>query len=178
MRKSVSVFLLVLSFLTVLGAGLVTAKTLDKASPKLANQVNESLSGARVAHVDSQFILWAPSKSITKREVKTVVWAIPTGAAEVSQERVRSGTKRITEELPKPLQKEINGVVVVIMDELSICDDVKTVLYTGPIETNLRIGIFSTSKDPDIDDIEKSIVAALSNETDEEINSKNTEAAW
>lgn len=157
----------------VLGAGSVAAKTLDKASPKLANRVEGSLLSKEGILKENQVILWTPSKSITSRRTKAVAWAIP---SDLSHEELSS-----REELPESFQKEIESVGVVIMDEMSICKNVKTVIYSAPVETNTRIGIFSTSEDLDIDTIKESVVAALLSETDqdEEQLSKQTKvAAW
>lgn len=160
MRRNAVVFLLVLSLLMVLGAGFVAAKTLDKASPKLANRVDNSLLSKEGILKEDRVILWTPSKSITSKRTKAVAWAIP---SELSDEELSS-----KKELSKPLQREIESVGVVIMDELSICKNVKTVLYSAPIEANTRIGIFSTSEDLDINTVKESIVGALLSDSDED----------
>ncbi len=173
MRKSVREFLLVLSLFIVLGAGSVAAKPLDKASPILANQVDGSLLSKEGILKENQIILWTTSNNITGKRTKAVAWAIP---SDLSDEEL-SGR----EKLPEPLRKEVKAVGVVIMDELSICKNVKTVLYSVPIETNTRIGIFSTSENLGMDTIKESIVAALASETDEdkELTSKQAKvAAW
>ncbi len=173
MRKFTSVFLLGLLLVTLLGVGTVTAKLLDKASPKLASRVGGSLLSKNGVLKENQVILWTPSKSITSKSTKVVAWAIP---SELSGKELSS-----KEELPEPLRKEIESVIVVIMDELSISKKVKPVLYSAPVETNKRIGIFSTSENLGMDTIKDSIVGALLSETDEdeELLSKQTKvAAW
>lgn len=172
MRKFAGVFLLGLLLVSLLGSGVVTAKLLDKASPKLANRVESSLLSKEGVLKENQVILWTPSKSITSKRTKAVAWAIP---SDLSDEELSS-----RKELPEPLRKEIESVGVVIMDELSI-PNVKTVLYSSPVEKNTRIGIFSTSKDLDVETVKESIVGALLSETDEdeELLSKQTRVvAW
>ena len=168
MRKKLAIPLLVLSFLLVLGVGSLTAKRLDKASPKLANSVEGSLLSEVGILKNKNVILWTPSEKITSENTKVAAWAIPADRSE----KELSAKK----ELPEPLRKEIDAVAVVIMDKLPNCKNVKTVFYWTPTETNTRIGIFSSSKDLDTDTIKESIAAALSEETDEdeELTSKSS----
>lgn len=173
MRKLLSVFLLGLLLVSLLGIGAVMAKPLDKASPILAGQFNNSHLFEDNYLEENQVILWTPSNDIGGKKVETVAWAIP---SDISSKKVSSN-----DELPEPHQKELEAVGVVIMDELSICQNVKTVLYSAPIETNKRIGIFSASEDLDIDTIKESIKEALLSETDEDekLLSKSTKVvAW
>lgn len=170
MRKFLSVLLIVPILAILLVFSPATAKPLDKASPILAGQFNNSLLFKDNYLQKNQVILWAHSNNIKDKGPKTVVWAIPSDASEELPNK---------KELPEPLRKEIDAVGVVIMDELSISGEVKTVIYSAPWETKKRIGIFSASKDLRKDEIRESIVAALSNETDddEKLTSKQIKVA-
>lgn len=173
MRKFLSVFLPCLLLVTLLGIGAVMAKPLDKASPILAGQFNNSRLFEKNYLKEDQVILWTPSSDIKSKKVKTVAWAIP---SDLSDKEPSSN-----DELPEPLQKELEAVGVVIMDELSISKNVKTVLYSAPIETDWRIGIFSASEDLDIDTIKESIIGALLSETDEDeeqLSKQTRVVAW
>jgi len=120
MRKTLAIPLLVLSFLLVVGVGSITARTLDKAGPKLANQVKEALSEVGILD-DNRVILLTPSKNITSGSTKEVAWAIPSEKYSVEGRCVKN-------QLPTPLLKEVEAVGGV-MNQSTNCKNVKTVIY-------------------------------------------------
>lgn len=94
----------------VLGVSATTAKLLDKASPKLASQMNNSLFNNSFMNENLQIdevILWPPSEDINSKQTRVVAWAIP---SKFSEKEISS-----QKDLPQPYQKEIKAIGVVIM---------------------------------------------------------------
>ncbi|MFO7815578.1 MAG: hypothetical protein R6V14_07620 [Halanaerobiales bacterium] len=156
MRKILSIVLFVFLLVMVLGMSSTSAKLLDKASPKLASHMNNSLFNNSFLNENFQkdeVILWTPLENINIENTKIMAWAIP---SDLSKKEISS-----QKDLPQSHQKEVKAIGVVIMEGLPNCKNVKTIMYSAPVDTNKRIGILSTNKDIDIDTIRKSIKSAL-----------------
>lgn len=156
MNKQLSLTLCIVLLILILGMGSIQAKLLDKASPKLASQMNNSLFNNSFINENLQkdnVILWTPVKNINIQNTKVMVWAIPLN---IKEKEISS-----QKDLSQIQQKEIKAISVVIMEKLPNCKNVKKVIYSAPIKTHKRIGILSTKKDIKMDTIRKSIKSAL-----------------
>lgn len=156
MRRIIGVTLFVFLLIMILGMNYTSAKLLDKASPKLASQMNNSLFNNSFLNENLQkdeVILWTPSENINSKQTRVVAWAIPSN---LSEKEISS-----QKDLPQLYQKEIKAIGAVIMKDLPKCENVKKVMYSAPIDTNKRIGILSTHEDIDMNTIRKSIKSAL-----------------
>lgn len=156
MKKKLSITLFIFLLITLLSISTVNAKLLDKASPKFANQMNNSLFSNSFMKENLQkddVILWTPLENINVQNTTVMAWAIPSN----NKEKEISSQK----DLLQLHQKEIKAIVVVLLEELPNCKNIKKVVYSAPIKTNKRIGILSTKEDIKMDTIKKSIKSAL-----------------
>jgi len=155
-KKKLSITLFIFLFIMLLSIVTVNAKLLDKASPKFANQMNNSLFNNSFMkenlHKDD-VILWTPLENINVQNTTVMAWAIPSNnkGKEISNKK----------DLTQLYKKEIKAIGVVLLQELPKCKKIKKVVYSAPIKTNKRIGILSTKKDIKMNTIKKSIKSAL-----------------
>ena len=155
-KKKLSISLIIFLIIMLLGIVTVHAKLLDKASPKFANQMNNSLFNNPFINENLQkddIILWTPLENINIENTQVMAWAIPS----------KNKGKKISnqKDLPQLHQKEIKSIVVVLLNDLPNCKKIKKVVYSAPIKTNKRIGILSSKKDIKMDTIKNSIKSAL-----------------
>ena len=154
------------------------AKLLDKASPKLANQIEQNLSQVfsqqNVKVKQSNVILWTPSENIGEKNAQSIAWCIPVDIApgELSGKKdLQSVVALLGKKEAGLLQKEIDAVSQAKGltpkesdgEDLSAHGYAKTVyVYTGVPNNNMRVGVVSTSSDVGIITAKDSIATALS----------------
>lgn len=176
MKKTTHVALK-LSLILMIGIPVLSiAKRLDKASPLLAGQIEKNL---RTAFSQQQLnmnpndvILWSSSDKVTPNTAKSAAWCIP---VDLSKEEL-SGVNDINSALVllgknkrALLQKEIQAVEKAFISAGKNLTahgyDLTTYVYTGPVETQARVGIVSPSSDVGIITAKNSIASALSSRT-------------